>query len=239
MTVNTYLQSLGSIIMSAVLCLSGTALPANSAAQNPPQMASQATPETTAWPQRPIRIVTPYASGFGFDVTLRRIKPELSRLLGQVVIVENRPGGGGRIAANEAAAAKPDGYTIAMADSAPNLMSPTAGAKVMFDPQNEFVPVVRIVNSYAFIAVPGTSGIKTLADLGTLECAPVFGMTGLSGYTHASCGALGRALGFECRPVPSISEFTKAEVNQAVWAGVFAPAGTPDALVQRMRRAAN
>ena len=290
---NTYLQSLGSTIMSAVLCLSGTVLPANSTAQNPPQMASQGTPEANVWPQRPIRIVTPYASGFGFDVTLRRITPELSRLLGQAVIVENRPGGGGRTAASEAAAAKPDGYTFVMADSAPNLMSPTAGAKVMFDPQKEFVPVVRIVNSYAFLAVPGSSNLKTLADLGTLDHAPVFGMTGLAGYAHATCGALGRALGFECRPVPypqgniaalmdlvkgqidlaltmaneapglidsgkirllatmaptreprfpqvpSISEFTTAEVNQAVWAGLFAPAGTPDAVVARLRHAVN
>lgn len=279
--------------MSAVFFLSGTAFPVNSAAQNPPQIASQAPPETTVWPQRPIRIVTPYASRFGFDVTLRRITPELSRLLGQVVIVENRPGGGGRIAANEAAAAKPDGYTFVMADSASNLMSPTAGAKVMFDPQKEFVPVVRIVNSYAFIAVPGSSNIKVMADLGTLDHAPEFGMTGLAGYAHATCGALGRALGFEYRPVPypqsniaalmelakgqidlaltmandapglidsgkirllatlaptrdprfpqvpSISEFTTAEVNQAVWAGLFAPAGTPDAVVAQLRRAVN
>src|SRR5262245_9919508 len=67
------------------------------------------------WPTRPIRIVVPFPAGGSADVQTRVIADELSKAVGQTVIVDNKPGAGGNIGAVEAARARPDGYTLFMA----------------------------------------------------------------------------------------------------------------------------
>jgi len=67
------------------------------------------------WPTRPLRIVVPFPAGGSADVQTRVIADELSKALGQPVVIENKPGAGGNIGASEAARAQPDGYTLFMA----------------------------------------------------------------------------------------------------------------------------
>ncbi len=69
------------------------------------------------WPSRPLRIVVPFPAGGSADVQTRVIADELSKVLGQPVVIENKPGAGGNIGASEAARAQPDGYTMFMATS--------------------------------------------------------------------------------------------------------------------------
>jgi tripartite-type tricarboxylate transporter receptor subunit TctC len=158
--------------------------------------------QTSSWPERPIRIVTPFPAGSAPDTALRKITPELSKALGQAVIVENRPGAGGRIAAAEVAHAAPDGYTFANADSSAIIMLPATGAKMSYDAQKDLLPVVRLLNTYPFIAVPANSAARKLLDLKNLGHAPTFGVAGLGGYSHAVCASLGKIVGVECNPVP-------------------------------------
>ncbi len=158
--------------------------------------------QTPSWPERPIRIVTPFPAGSAPDNALRKITPELSKGLGQAVIVENRPGAGGRIAAAEVAHAAPDGYTFANADATAMIMLPATGAKISYDAQKDLIPVVRLVNTYPFLAVPVDSAARKLMDLKNLGPAPTFGVASLSGYSHAVCVSLGRVVGVQCNPVP-------------------------------------
>jgi hypothetical protein len=95
---------------------------------------------------QPIRIITPYAAGFGFDVTLRRIGPELSKLIGQPVSIENHPMAVGQAASTEAGLA-PIGQTFVFALWAARHISFAPGVKVAYEPRSDFVPVLRVVHS--------------------------------------------------------------------------------------------
>src|SRR4030095_5961780 len=77
-----------------------------------------------AYPSKPIRILVGYAAGGGNDIIVRVMQPEMQKGLGEPVIVENRPGAQGIIAADLAAKAAPDGYTIMMGPSGPMTINP-------------------------------------------------------------------------------------------------------------------
>jgi tripartite-type tricarboxylate transporter receptor subunit TctC len=158
--------------------------------------------QTPNWPERPIRIITIFGAGSPSDVLLRKISPELSIALGQPVIVENRPGASGRMAAYEAAHSPPDGYTFFQGEQTPMVLLPLTDAKLTYDPVKEFVPVLRIALAYSLIAVPASSSIQKLADFKTLGRPATFGVPGLGGYVHIAALALGTAIGTEFTLVP-------------------------------------
>ncbi len=95
----------------------------------------------TAWPAKPIKILVGYAAGGSTDVTARIIAQALSERLGQPVLVENRAGAGGNIAAEAAAKADPDGYTLLMATSSTFATNPALYKSLPFDVQADFAPV--------------------------------------------------------------------------------------------------
>jgi tripartite-type tricarboxylate transporter receptor subunit TctC len=179
------MQAIGSLLLVSSLALSATVYA-----------------QTASWPERPIRIVSPYLGGSSGDTALRRITPELSKALGQAVIIENRLGAGGRIAAAEVAHAAPDGYTFAISDSGPMVMLPMTVVKMAYDAQKDLVPVVRLVVAYPLIAVKANSNIQRVSDLKNLGRSPNFGVGALGGYSHAICASLSKAVGFDCNPVP-------------------------------------
>ena len=95
----------------------------------------------TAWPTKQIRILVGYAAGGSTDVTARLIGQALSERLGQPVIIENRPGAGGNLAAEATAKADPDGYTLLMATSTTIATNPSLYKSLPFDVQTDFAPV--------------------------------------------------------------------------------------------------
>jgi tripartite-type tricarboxylate transporter receptor subunit TctC len=95
----------------------------------------------TAWPTRQIRILVGYAAGGSTDVTARIVGQALSERLGQPVIIENRPGAGGNLAAEAAAKADPDGYTLLMATSTTFATNPSLYKNLPFDVQTDFAPI--------------------------------------------------------------------------------------------------
>ena len=97
-----------------------------------------------AWPSKPMRIVVPFAPGGTTDILARAIAPELSKVLGQSVIVDNKPGAGGNVGADLVAKAAPDGYTFLMGTVGTHGINKALYAKLPYDPQKDFAPVTLV-----------------------------------------------------------------------------------------------
>jgi tripartite-type tricarboxylate transporter receptor subunit TctC len=117
------------------------------------------------YPTRPIRLISPFAAGSTSDTSARFVAQHLSAALGQPVTVENQPGADGRLGMMAVKNAPADGYTL-VAGSWTNLaVNPVLIKGLPYDPLKDFKPVAGIGRSMLGIAVPGKSGIRTLADL--------------------------------------------------------------------------
>lgn len=180
--------------LAAKALLTALALGANA-------MAQTSSPNSN-WPDRPIRIISAYGPGAAPDIALRKMSLELAKALGQAVIIDPRPGAGGRIAAAEAAKAVPDGYTFAFSDSGPIIVLPATGAKLGYNVQKDFMPVVRMAHSFPYLVVPAGLAVQNLGDLKNLGHPPTFGLSGLGTYPHVICLMAAQAAGFACNPVP-------------------------------------
>ena len=118
-----------------------------------------------SYPVRPIRLIVPYAPGGNVDITARTIGPPLSEVLGQTVVVDNRPGGGGNLGAHLVARAAPDGYTLLMGSSGPLSINVIVFKDVPYDSARDFAPVSAVhVVPLVLLASP-KSTIASISDL--------------------------------------------------------------------------
>jgi tripartite-type tricarboxylate transporter receptor subunit TctC len=115
------------------------------------------------WPNRPVRIVVPFAPAGASDVTARLVAHHLTPRLGQQVIVENRPGASTVIGANEVAQAPGDGYTVLLAPP-PFVITQFAYPNLPYDPVRAFRPIGNIVRSPIVLVVPGESPARSLRE---------------------------------------------------------------------------
>jgi tripartite-type tricarboxylate transporter receptor subunit TctC len=121
-------------------------------------------PASSAWPDRPITLVVPFAPGGPSDIIARILSNSLSHTFGQQVIVDNRGGASGNIGMGQVARAAPDGYTLLLTSTA--IAVNTALFKNLpYDPFKDFAPVSELVNAPNVLVVHPDSGIKTIADL--------------------------------------------------------------------------
>ena len=97
-----------------------------------------------SWPARPIRLLVGFAPGGGTDIVARTLAPKLSELLGQQVVVENRAGASGTIAADAVAKAAPDGYTLLAGHANSNAIAPHVFSRVPYDPIADFTPITYV-----------------------------------------------------------------------------------------------
>jgi tripartite-type tricarboxylate transporter receptor subunit TctC len=139
-------------ILSLVLAGFAALHPAPAAAQEP-------------WPARPIRLVVPSAAGSGVDLVARRIGDRVSRQLGQPLVVENKAGAGGGIAAEYVARSAPDGYTFLVATSAPLVLTPLLSKSMRYDADKDFMAVGRILASPYLIVANKKMPFNTVAEL--------------------------------------------------------------------------
>lgn len=118
-----------------------------------------------AYPQRPVKIIVPYAAGGGTDVFSRLLAAQIERELGQTLIIENRAGGASVIGTQAVANAEPDGYTIGMVDSAfvtnPGLLKD----RLPYDTRKDFVPVSLLSRTQLVLCVHPSSPFKTAPEL--------------------------------------------------------------------------
>lgn len=119
------------------------------------------------FPARPIRMIVPYAPGGNVDISARIVGPGLGELLGQTIIVENRPGGGGNVGAGLVAKATPDGHTLLVGSSGPLSVNPVVFKDIPYDSVKDFAPVslVQIVPLVLLVSPKFTvRSVKELID---------------------------------------------------------------------------
>jgi tripartite-type tricarboxylate transporter receptor subunit TctC len=121
------------------------------------------TAQAQSYPNRPIRVVVPFSPGGAVDGPMRLIAQELSKRLGQGVIVENKPGAGATIGSEIVAKAAPDGYTLLLG-SQTNAISATLYPQLSFDPVEDFAPVSLIGREPGVLVVHPSLPVTTLQD---------------------------------------------------------------------------
>lgn len=140
-----------------------------------------------AFPSRVIRIVVPYPAGGTTDQLARAIAQPMREVLGQTVIVENKPGAGGTIGTDYVAKQPADGYTLVFGNSGP---SATAGLmrKLPYDPQKDFRPISGVMRVPMILAVPADSPHKSVAEFVAWARSRGdkvnYGSTGVGGASH-------------------------------------------------------
>jgi tripartite-type tricarboxylate transporter receptor subunit TctC len=98
----------------------------------------------SAWPNKPVKIVVPFAPGGTTDILARAVAPELAKAFGQPFVIENRGGAGGNIGAEQVAKAPADGYTLLMGTVGTHGINKSLYAKLAYDPQKDFAPVTLV-----------------------------------------------------------------------------------------------
>jgi len=117
------------------------------------------------YPGKPIRILVGYAAGGGNDIIVRVMQPEMQKGLGQPVIVENKPGAQGIIAAELAARAPADGYTLMMGPSGPMTINPATYSKLPYSPTRDFAPISMICEFPLLVTVDAKLPIYSVKEL--------------------------------------------------------------------------
>ena len=241
-----------------------------------------------AYPNRPVRFIVPFTAGSATDVVARTVGQNLSELLGQPIVVDNRAGANGTIGAELAAKSPKDGYTILMSTNTPSAAAPSLMKKINYDPVKDFSPIAR-VGTIAFVLVTNPSlPVKNMSELIALakkqpgkltagsgsagSLVPVFMLQQMAGIelTHVPYKSIPpaltdvisgqinmvyadmvngapqvksgkvRGLGVTSRKrdpllpdVQAIAETVK-DFELIAWFAMFAPAGTPQAIVDRL-----
>ena len=128
-------------------------------------MASAAASAQQTYPNRPIKVIVPFAVGSGTDILTRLVTDELQKSLGVPFVIDNKPGASSQIAAEAAAKADPDGYTLMMTTNTAHSANPHLFKKLRYDPLKDFTPIAR-VNYFLFaLAVNADSPVRTPQDL--------------------------------------------------------------------------
>lgn len=184
------------ITRRAALALAGLAVAAPASAQ-----------QAGGWrPERPLRIIVPFAAGGSTDVTTRIIAEQLAGRLGQGVVVENRAGAGGNIGVEYVARAAPDGYTLVMGTSSTHAASAALHRSLPFDPARDFAPVALVSYVPNVLVVPTSMPVRSVqefvahakANPGRLS----YGSAGSGSSHHLAASLLSVRTGIETVHVP-------------------------------------
>jgi tripartite-type tricarboxylate transporter receptor subunit TctC len=172
--------------------------------------AACALPATTAWgqayPSRPIKLVVPFSPGGLPDTVARILSTRLQDSLGQSVIVENKPGGSGSIAASTITQSPADGYTFLVTDGSSLAIAPLISKSVTFDAQRDFTPVSLIGTAPLFLAVNSNVPAKNLDEFIALAKSKPgainYGSAGIGSIHHLTAEAMKQGLGTFITHIP-------------------------------------
>jgi tripartite-type tricarboxylate transporter receptor subunit TctC len=158
------------------------------------------------YPSKPIRLIVPYAAGGATDLMARTIAQKLGAGLGVQVVVDNRAGAGGNIAADIAAKSPPDGYTIFFGATGQLVINPVLYAKLSFDPLKDFAPIGLVGQLPLFLTVPATLPVNSVAELvAAVRANPTkfnYGSSGIGGTTHLAMEMFKAQTGVSIAHVP-------------------------------------
>ena len=158
------------------------------------------------YPSEPIKFIVPYAAGGVPDTVARFTAQRLSARIGQPVVVENRPGGNGSVAAAAMAAAPADGYTLLVTDSAMLSVNPLFFSQLAYSPQKDFMPVAILARAPLFLAVHESVPVRTLQEfIDYVKAHPGkinYGSSGVGSTHHLTMEAMKSSLHLDITHVP-------------------------------------
>lgn len=168
--------------------------------------ASQALAQAAAYPQRPVRLVVGFPAGSGPDIVARLLAQKLSEGWGNLgVIVDNKPGAGGLIAASEVARAQPDGYTLMLGETGQLAIAPSSYSKLSYDSKKDFVPVSQVVTSNFMLVVNPAKvparDVKQFVEWSRGQKGLFMGTFGAGTPGHFGAFLFGDAIGIKPEPV--------------------------------------
>jgi tripartite-type tricarboxylate transporter receptor subunit TctC len=158
-----------------------------------------------AYPNKPIRVIVPFAAGSTTDIIARAISDKMGQSMGQALVIDNRGGASGTIGQQAVSTSSPDGYTI-MIHSSSHTVSPSTFAKLPFDTVNDFAGVTPISSTPNVLVMSPTKNIKTLQELLTAARAKPGGMNfasaGQGSATHLNAEKFKLAAKIEATNIP-------------------------------------
>jgi len=162
--------------------------------------------QAQGWPSRPVRVVVAFGAGGTADIVARLIADRLSPVLGQPVVVENRPGAGGNVGASAVAHSDPDGYTLLMSGSPTHSVGPHLFKNLNYDPMRDVPPVAMIASAPNLLVVNAALPVKSLDDLVKLARENpgqlTYSSAGIGTSGHLAAEMLKQAAGVDMRHVP-------------------------------------
>ena len=216
------------------------------------------------YPSKSIRLIVPFAPGGGNDTVARAVAQQMSRSLGQAVVVDNKPGAGGVLGADLASKAQADGYTLFLGGVGSLAVNPQVMSKIPYDAQKDFSPIIllatapAVVGSSAQIAtviyesmagvdlvhIPYKGLAPALSDLLAGQVQLMFSSM-VAILPHIQAGKL-RALAvtsIKRSPLlpntPTLAESGLVGYEAGSWYGLLAPAGTPHDVIARLNQDAS
>jgi tripartite-type tricarboxylate transporter receptor subunit TctC len=176
---------------------------------------------TPAYPQRPIRVVIPYAPGGGSDILARFLAPRMAADLGQQIVIDNRPGGSAMIGTQIMARAAPDGYTLGVIDSA-FMINPSLYKKMSYEALKDFAPITLFASSPLLLvvhqSVPANSTSELIALAKSRPGKLTFSSAGNGTAIHLALEQFRLAAGIDTIHVPykgggpSVAELVAGQV---------------------------
>jgi len=156
--------------------------------------------------QRPLRIITPFATGGATDALARLVGARITALTGQSVVVEAKPGAGGDIAMQAGAGAEPDGHTIIVGSDSSLVRNPMLRPAIPYDPERDFAPVARLVISWYAFAVNAAVPARTVPEFVAWARANPgvvnYGSAGPGTLAHVIGAMMAQGLGLDMQHIP-------------------------------------
>lgn len=181
------------------------------------------------FPNRPIKIVVPYPAGGTTDQVARALAQPLREILGQPIVIDNKPGAGGTLGTDYVAKQPADGYTLLFGNSGPSATS-SLMRKLPYDVRNDFRPLSAVVNVPMILAVPANSNFKTVKEFidwarskgNTLN----YGSTGIGGSSHLTTEYFNQLAGTQIQHIPyaggapMVAAFAGGQIQMAFVTGL-------------------
>jgi len=162
--------------------------------------------EQTAFPSRTIQMLIPYPAGGTTDVMARALQEPLQKALGQTIIVENKAGASGVLAAREVARARPDGHSLLFINSGIVAVTPHVQKDAGFDGVKDFAPVAMVTSAPLFVIVPGNlpvTDLRSWIDWAKKQPGPLpYASAGVGSFGHLTSEMFAKAAGLKMTHVP-------------------------------------
>ena len=158
------------------------------------------------YPNKPLKMIVPYAVGGPGDILARQLSPKMSEFLGQPIVIDNRPGAGSIAGTEAAAKAAPDGYTLYLSTDGPISINPSLYPKLPYDPVRDFAPVTLLVAARQVLAVNSSVPATSVAELIALARAQPgrlnYASFGSGGLSHLAAELFKSMTGTDMTHIP-------------------------------------